>query len=86
MAVGFGGPAGIDEARTMVETAPVVVGVPSYGPWLVGPVKILDTRGATGPDVAIALTCESGPKTVAKDPIGDGVCSTGASASVYPET
>ena len=38
MAVGFGGKAGIEAARTVVDKAPVVVGVPLYGPWEVAPV------------------------------------------------
>jgi hypothetical protein len=46
---------------------------------------MLETRGAAGPDVAIALTIESGPNLVAKDPI-EGVWATGALPSVYPDT
>jgi hypothetical protein len=37
-------------ARTVFDTAPVVVAVPLNGPWLVGPVGLLLTRGGAAPD------------------------------------
>lgn len=41
----------MDEASVVVAlTAPVTVGVPEYGPWLVGPVTLLLTRGGAAPD------------------------------------
>lgn len=36
------------EPKITVSRAPVVVGVPLYGPWLVTPVTSLLTRGKTG--------------------------------------
>ena len=45
---------GIEAASTSVDTAPVVVGLPSKGPWLVGPVKgVLITRGGAAPEAVL---------------------------------
>ena len=47
--------------------APVVVGVPEKGPWLVGPVRSLLTLGGCGPGVGMmAEIWESGPNLVAR--------------------
>lgn len=55
VAVGFGGKAGIEEARTDKLKAPVVVGVPVYGPCEVGPVTCgLTTGGGGGLETADA--------------------------------
>jgi hypothetical protein len=46
VAVGFGGSAGIEAARTEVDRAPVVVGIPLKSPWDVAPRKLATTGGA----------------------------------------
>jgi hypothetical protein len=55
-AVGFGGRAGIAVPAGEFFTAPIMVGVPLYGPWLVTPVTSLLTRGGTAlvaPGIAV---------------------------------
>lgn len=64
-------------------TAPVVVAVPVYGPWLVVPVRVPSLlRGGPVPVVGMAETWESGPKVDASCPMGDGFCAKVTAASV----
>lgn len=46
--MGFGGKAGMEAANTVVDRAPVVVGVPLYGPCEVAPVTWLLFTGGAG--------------------------------------
>lgn len=67
-------------------SAPVVVGVPEKGPWLVAPVTSELLRGGTDPGVGTtALIWESGPKDEACAPVG-WLTVMGKSPSGYPGT
>jgi hypothetical protein len=54
------------EPKTTVSSAPVVVGVPEYGPWLVTPVTSLLIRGKAG-TVAPGISEAGRPATEVTD-------------------